>query len=94
VRLSVRTEELRAAAQALRLASEEVERLRGGLSQQRVGVRAWTVDRGATQADAFLATLLDEVVAAAGELDDLAFGTLAAAQDYDDTESAALPRSR
>jgi len=94
VRLSVRTEELRTAAQSLRQASEQVGRLSAGLAQQRPVVRAWAVDRGATQADAFLATLLDGITSAARELDDLALGTALAARDYDGAEAAALPRPR
>jgi len=94
VRLSVRTEELRTAAEGLRRASEEVGTRSSGLAQERPAVRAWAVDRGATQADAFLATLLDGVTSAARELDDLALGTVVAARDYDDAEAAALPRPR
>jgi hypothetical protein len=94
VRLSVRTEELRSAASSLARASEHVARLSAGVAHQRTGVRAWAVDRGATQADAFLATLLEGIGAAAEELDDLALAASVAAQDYDDVESAALPRPR
>lgn len=94
MRLSVRTEELRTSAQVLSRASEQVAHLQAGAVRQRAGVGAWAVDRGATQADAFLATLLAGVLAAAGELDDLATATSVAAQDYDDAESAALPRPR
>ena len=94
MRLSVRTEDLRATAQALQTASDHVGRLGGGLAGQRAAVGSWTLGRGATQADAFLATLLDELASAARDLDDLALRTSVAAQDYDDAESAALPRPR
>lgn len=94
MRLAVRTEELRAAAQALADAADRVGRLTAALEGQRSGVGAWTTGRATTQADAFLATLLDGVRSAAEELDDLALRTTVAAQDYEDTESSAVPRPR
>jgi len=94
VRLSVRTEELRGAGEALSRAQDQVARLTAGVDRQRAGVRTWAVDRGTTQADAFLATLLEGVAGAADDLGTLALATSVAAQDYDDAESAALPRPR
>ena len=94
MRLAVRTDELRAAAQQLADAADRVGRLTAALDAQRPGVAAWATGRARTRADAFLATLLDEVRSGAEELDDLALWTTVAAQDYEDAESSALPRPR
>ena len=94
MRLAVRTEELRSAARALADAADRLGGLTAGLQAQRSGVAAWTTGRARTQADAFLATLLDGVTSATRGLDDLALRTTLAAQDYEDAEDSALPRSR